>query len=57
MDNLDYSVDQKSANNNPYLIEGDKSISNMAAKRGSGEVSQLGNSNQKRKAKTKEELA
>ena len=45
MDNLDYSVSQKSINNNPYMVDGDKSISNVAMKRGSGEASQLGNSN------------
>ena len=38
-------------------MDGDKSVSNVSYKRGSGEASQPGGSNQKRKAKTKEELA
>jgi len=39
------------------MLDGEKSISNVSYKRGSGDASQPGGSNQKRKAKTKEELA
>ena len=52
MDNLDNSVSQRS--NGINFSDGAKSI---GLKRGSGDVSQLCNSNQKRKVKTKEELA
>lgn len=54
LDNFDYSVSHKSAAlNNQQMTDADK----IGFKRGSGDASQLGNSNQKRKTKTKEELA
>lgn len=38
MENLDYAIGDNLKKNNPYNIDGDKSMSHLTGKRGSGET-------------------